>query len=306
MQTHLVSLDGIGPLHVTFENERDLTLFQGLPAQGLAVVGTRTPERRSRALMERAFEGLAGEPLVVISGIARGIDAWAHELALECGLPTIAVLGGGFEKFYPKENRALAERILGNGGLVVSEHPPEASPEPNRFKVRNRVIASLARAVWVVEAPFDSGALNTAWWARGLERDVYVTPSLPDDNRRSGNQKLLDSFQAEACWGFHSFGKTWLTLATKRPGQPSLRLARAAPMEELTPLAQECFSLLKSMVEDPEFDAAWFDRDRLIERLLAVSPNFTPGKIFLAFEELSSARRIRFTQGKILELEKGD
>jgi len=166
-------------------------LLTSLPANGLAIVGTRYPQRRSFQLLEKTMEELHGSDLVIVSGFARGIDSRAHELALEHGLKTIAVLGCGLNIDYPRENRALREKILENGGVVISPFETSLDPIPRNFLSRNRLIAYFAKAVWVVEAAAISGTLNTANHASELNRDLYATPSFPDDIFFEGNQKLL-------------------------------------------------------------------------------------------------------------------
>jgi DNA processing protein len=142
----------------------DLT---GLGRTCVAIVGTRaaTPYGRRLALQIAAELGRAG--CCILSGLALGIDAAAHEGALGAGAPTIGVLGSGHHRFFPRRNRPLAERILAGGGAVLSPYPPDQPAFRGQFLERNGVVAALADAVLVVEAPSRSGALNTAGWAAG-------------------------------------------------------------------------------------------------------------------------------------------
>jgi DNA protecting protein DprA len=191
-----------------------LELLARLPERGLAVVGTRSPQSRSLATTQRAIRLLQGSRLVVISGLALGIDACAHQTALEAGLPTIGVLGCGIERMYPPEHGALAARILENGGLIVSELEPEAEPIAFQFLRRNRLIAAWAKATWVVEAGVRSGALNTARWARDHGRACLATPGYPGDPALLGNQGLIDQHHALPFWGAHSLGSVWFELSS--------------------------------------------------------------------------------------------
>ncbi len=118
---------------------------------------------------------LAGAGLVVVSGMARGIDGEAHRGALEAGGTTVAVLGCGIERDYPAAHAELARRIAATG-LIVSEYPPGIEPAPWRFPARNRIIAGLARATVVVEARERSGALITADFALEEGREVFAVP----------------------------------------------------------------------------------------------------------------------------------
>lgn len=103
----------------------------------------------------------------IVSGLALGIDAAAHEGALDARAPTVGVIGGGHRRFFPGRNLELAERMLAAGGAVLSPYPPGEPARPGQFLQRNGIVAALSDAVLVVEAPERSGALNTAGWAAG-------------------------------------------------------------------------------------------------------------------------------------------
>ncbi len=166
-------------------------LIDRLPDYGFSVVGTRAPDRRSQFLVGENIKRLRGTPLIIISGMARGIDSCAHESALEVGLPTIAVLGCGIKRTYPPENIRLRKRIVEAGGLILSEFDPELEAFPGCFIQRNRLIAGMARATWIVQSGYRSGALNTAHSALKQGRTVFVTPSFPGDPSFLGNENLL-------------------------------------------------------------------------------------------------------------------
>lgn len=202
-------------------------LLAKLPELGLAIVGSRDCQPRSLQLVRQSLKTLRGFKLIIVSGLARGIDAQAHESAIDEGLPTIGVLGCGIDVSYPKENENLRQKILKAGGLIISEFPRDAPPKAHHFIQRNRLIAAWSKAVWVVEAGFRSGAINTATWTKRLERTCYVTPCYPGDLTLAGNQRLLESHQVnEGCvrayWGPQCLGETWLDLngflqVTKKP-----------------------------------------------------------------------------------------
>jgi DNA protecting protein DprA len=212
-------------LRILARDEVALEALERLPERGLGVVGTRHPQPRSLREIRRVLAGLAGRDFVIVSGFARGIDAAAHEAALELGLPTVAVLGAGFAFNYPSANASLRRRIIDAGGLLVTEFTDEEGPIAHQFIRRNRLIAHWTRATWVVEAASRSGALNTAHWAQRAHRTVYSTPGYPDDPTLAGNQKLLDDDAAQAVWGCHSFGSTWLELAAPRVETTAARTA---------------------------------------------------------------------------------
>jgi DNA protecting protein DprA len=166
-------------------------LFETLPACGFAVIGTRSPQHRSLELVRKSLEGLRGTGLVILSGFARGVDAAAHEAALDSGLNTLAIVGSGIDLDYPSGSIDLKQRIIAQGGMILSPFPDGTPPLRRNFTERNRLIALLSRAVWVVEGAAVSGTLNTASWASRMDRDLYATPAFPGDSFFSGNQKLL-------------------------------------------------------------------------------------------------------------------
>lgn len=210
-------------LHVQGKPEA-LGLLDRLRHRGLGVVGTREPQHRSRTLVRQVIGELRGRDLVVVSGFAKGIDAAAHEAALENGMPTVAILGCGLEVDYPRGHAELRLRILEAGGLIVSEFESGTEPYAGHFHRRNRLIAGWSAATWVVQAGFRSGALNTASWAARHDRIVYATPGFPGDPALAGNQRLIQHLSAETLHDSRDLASTWPELR----GGPSAR-ARPAP-----------------------------------------------------------------------------
>ncbi len=157
----------------------------------IAVVGSRHPTPYGRHAAAAYVEALSLADIASISGLARGIDSCAHRTSLESGVPTIAVLGSGLERMYPKEHRRLAEKIVRTGGLLVSEYPPFASAHPASFPRRNRLIAAFAEALLVVEAGRHSGSLITAEWALRYDRPIWAVPGPFDAVQSEGSHALL-------------------------------------------------------------------------------------------------------------------
>ena len=163
----------------------------------VGVVGTRRATQLGLAEARALGSALAAAGAVVVSGLALGIDGAAHRGALDAmerdpgAAPTVAVLGGAHDRLHPKAHGSLAEAIVAAGGAVVSEHPPGTDPQPHLFLRRNRLIVGLSRVLVVVEAGERSGALNTAWHAGNVGRDVLTVPARPTDRRRLGNLLLL-------------------------------------------------------------------------------------------------------------------
>ncbi len=157
----------------------------------VAVVGPRRPSAYGHRQAHRLSIGLARIGACIVSGLARGVDTVAHEAALEGGTRTIAVLGSGFGKLYPDENRPLAERIAAGRGAVISEFPFAAPPSAGTFPRRNRLVAALALATLVIEAGARSGALITARLTMEMGREVLVVPGPIDNPECFGSNKLI-------------------------------------------------------------------------------------------------------------------
>lgn len=168
------------------------------PLRSIAVVGTRRPSDTGRRLAGAIAAALAGAGATVVSGLAIGIDGAAHAAAMAAGGPTVAVLGGGHGRLYPRAHARLAETIATGGGAVVSELPPDAAPCPGTFPRRNRVISGLADAVVVVEAGERSGALITAHWALEQGRGCFLVPGSLDAPRSVGCNRFLREYPGEA------------------------------------------------------------------------------------------------------------
>jgi DNA processing protein len=167
----------------------DLELLQR-PA--VAVVGARACTDYGAHVARVLGRELAGAGVSVISGLARGVDAWAHRGALEPAVPatTIAVLGCGIDRDYPRAHSALAAQVAA-AGLIVSEYPPGVAPAPWRFPARNRIVAGLALATVVVEARERSGALITADLALEEGREVLAVPGEITSSLSCGTNALL-------------------------------------------------------------------------------------------------------------------
>jgi DNA processing protein len=159
-------------------------------AQAVAVVGSRRATPYGLRVARTLAGDLARAGMTIVAGLARGIDAAAHEAALEAGGRTLAVLGSGLLRPYPPEHIGLLERAAG-AGAVLSEFPLRAPPLPRHFPQRNRLIAALALAVVVVEATERSGALGTVRHALDLGRTVLAVPGPVDQETSRGTLRLL-------------------------------------------------------------------------------------------------------------------
>lgn len=156
----------------------------------VAIVGTRDPSEYAKRWTHRLASLLAKQGIVVVSGMAEGIDTQAHLGCLEANGPTIAIVGTGTDIAYPPRNEILHRQLLARG-LVVSEYPAGTAPQRAHFPRRNRLIAALSRATLVMEAPQRSGALITAYLANDYGREVYVLPGTLDNPRAAGCLGLM-------------------------------------------------------------------------------------------------------------------
>lgn len=163
----------------------------------LSIVGTRNATPRGKEICERIISDLAiGHPdLIVISGLAYGIDITAHKAALSNGLKTIGVLGHGFMTMYPHAHRSVAETISRSGGLLT-DFKSDTLPERNNFLRRNRIIAGLSDATVVIESGIKGGALITADMALSYNRDVFAVPGRPEDQWSGGCNSLIKNNKA--------------------------------------------------------------------------------------------------------------
>lgn len=159
----------------------------------LTVVGSRRHSTYGKMVCEKLIEKLAGYPIVIVSGMALGIDAIAHESALRAGLLTIAVPGSGLSPsvLYPKSNFKLSRKIVESGGCLLSEFEPEFKATNWSFVQRNRIGAGLADAVLLIEAEEKSGTLTTARMATDYNREVLVIPGNINSPTSKGTNELL-------------------------------------------------------------------------------------------------------------------
>ncbi len=180
----LAALKRLAGLHVAGS-------LAGLGRPSVAIVGSRAPSEAGRRLARQAAEDLGRAGCCIVSGLAHGIDGAAHAGALAAGAATIGVLGGGHRCFFPRGNRALAERMLAAGGAVVSPFGPNEPARPPQFLQRNAIVAALADGIVIVEAAARSGSLNTAGWAANMGLPVFAFPGDVDRPKVAGCLALI-------------------------------------------------------------------------------------------------------------------
>lgn len=196
----------------------------------VAVVGTRRPSNYGRQVAEDLSHGLAERGVVVVSGMALGIDGLAHKGALEAGGRTIAVLGNGLDVAYPSENRRLQQQVAQNGALI-SEFPVQTKPDRFNFPQRNRIISGLCLGTLVVEAADKSGALITAKYALDQNRELFAVPgNIISKVSRGTNNLVKQGANVVTCVDDIIEALPWYT---KKLVQPTRRQERAV-MQELS------------------------------------------------------------------------
>ncbi|MBN2096260.1 DNA-processing protein DprA [Candidatus Peregrinibacteria bacterium] len=165
--------------------------------KSLGVVGTRDITDYGRLTTEKFVSDLTANGFVIVSGLALGVDACAHETTLKNKGVTVAVLGSGIDRVYPAANRYLAEKILEKGGAVLSEYPLGTPAMQHHFPMRNRIISGLSRGVLIVEGGVKSGALITARYALEQGREVFAIPNNITKTGLSGTNHLIRRSEAK-------------------------------------------------------------------------------------------------------------
>lgn len=157
----------------------------------IGIVGSRKCTPYGKKVAELFSKELALRDVVIISGMAVGIDTVSHETCLKCRGKTIAILGSGFNKIYPKENKRLFEEILNSDGLILTEYPPDTEKRKEHFRKRNRIISGLSKGIIVVETKKTSGTTITANWALKQNKKLFVVPNDIFSETSEGCHNLL-------------------------------------------------------------------------------------------------------------------
>lgn len=263
-----------------------------LSRPSIAVVGTRHPTPYGSGMAEMLARELASRKLVILSGMARGIDAQAHRGALAAKAPTVAVWGTGVDVIYPKENKSLAENILATGGAILSEQRLGSFPAPQNFPRRNRILSGMSIGVLVVEAGEHSGTRITARCALEQNRDVYAVPgNVTTKNAWGPNTLIKQGAKLVATWE-----DVWEELPTQIRQELEEELGFASPdgvaaslLEEL-PLEEHQKVVLGKLRHDEALQL-----DELIETL---DSELSSSEIFTALFQLELSGRIKQLPGK--------
>ncbi|TCK73890.1 DNA-processing protein DprA [Acidipila rosea] len=263
-----------------------------LARPSIAVVGTRHPSLYGSGMAEMLSRDLAHRGLIILSGMARGIDTAAHKGSIAAKRPTIAVWGTGIDVIYPKENKALAEQIIAGGGAIVSECPLGTFPAPQNFPRRNRLLSGMSVGVLVVEAGENSGTRVTARCALEQNRDVYAVPgNVTTKNAWGPNTLIKQGAKLTATWE-----DVWEDLPTQirveveeREGIASEGQAAASLFAE-APLPASEARILSLLRPDESLQL-----DEIMEKL---ESELSSSEVFTAMFELELAGRVRQLPGK--------
>jgi DNA processing protein len=263
-----------------------------LKQPGIAMVGTRHPTPYGSGMAERLACDLAAQGLVIISGMARGVDTASHRGAITAKGKTVAVFGTGVDVIYPKENSRLADQILALGGALISEFPMGTAAFPQNFPIRNRIISGMSVGVLVLEAAEYSGTRITARCALEQNRDVFAVPgNVTNKNSWGPNTLIKQGAKLVATWE-----DVWedlppeVKLALTPPPSPESGASTSAslfPNDDLPPHERKILSVLKA-------DEATHI-DELVEKL---ENEMSSSEIFAALFELELNGKVRQMSGK--------
>lgn len=259
---------------------------------GIAMVGTRHPTPYGMGMAERMACDLAARNLVIFSGLARGVDTFAHRGAISAKGKTVAIFGTGVDVVYPKENSRLADQILNLGGALISEFPLGTFAAPQNFPIRNRIISGISLGVLVVEAAEYSGTRITARCALEQNREVFAVPgNVTNKNSWGPNTLIKQGAKLVATWEdvWEELPANVRLTLTPELGAESPAGHTASLFEEpsLSPHEKKIYRVLKA-------DEAQH-LDEIIEKL---EPEMSSSEIFAALFELELAGKVKQLPGK--------
>ncbi|HZR64077.1 MAG TPA: DNA-processing protein DprA [Terriglobales bacterium] len=265
---------------------------ESLAKPGIAVIGTRHPTPYGMGISERLAGDLASRGLVIISGLARGVDTFAHRGAVSAKGKTVAVFGTGVDVVYPKENSRLADQILSLGGALISEFPLGTFAAPQNFPIRNRIISGMSFGVLVVEAAEYSGTRITARCALEQNREVFAVPgNVTNKNSWGPNTLIKQGAKLVATWEdvWEELPADVRLALTSETGAESPGAQTASLFEEpsLSPHEKKIYRVLRA-------DEA-MHLDEIIEKL---EPELSSSEIFAALFELELAGKVKQLPGK--------
>lgn len=258
----------------------------------IAVVGTRQPTPYGAGMAEMLSRDLAANGLIIVSGMARGVDTVAHKGALEAGKPTVAIWGTGVDVIYPKENKSLAEKIIATGGAIISELPLGTFPAPQNFPRRNRILSGISVGVLVVEGGEFSGTRVTARCALEQNREVFAVPGNVTNKQAWGPNTLIKQGA--------KLTATWEDVWDDLPTDVRVELADLSIVASPEPVTASLFNdKAASSAEEALLRVLRHDEALQMEEILdKMEGALTSSEVFTALFELELAGRIRQFPGK--------
>ncbi len=257
----------------------------------VAMVGTRRPSAYGSSVAHRLAHDLAERQLVVVSGLARGIDSASHRGALEAKGRTVAVLGSGIDVIYPRENKRLADEIE-KSGAVISEFPLGTGPTPENFPIRNRIISGLSLGVVVVEAAEYSGSLITARLAVDQSREVFAVPGNITSAQSFGPNHLLKQGA--------KLVDQWMDVIEEFPAEVRMQLLPPAEASDGEPMSVQAATLFTASLTPEQqavFEVLRADQALFVDEIVSASKAPHP-RVLAALLELEMNGLIRQLPGK--------
>jgi len=198
----------------------------------VAIVGTRQPSEHGKLVCEEIVEGLKAYNVLIVSGLAFGVDVTAHRRASALDLPNFGVLGHGLGSIYPSQHRSVAQRMIENGGLI-SEYPHDVKPDREHFPMRNRVISGLSDLVLVVESGVRGGSMITVDCAERQGREIFAVPGRPQDAKSAGCNALIKNERAKLAETAHDIALKMRWDELGQPKQTQAQLFSSLDPEEI-------------------------------------------------------------------------
>jgi DNA processing protein len=250
----------------------------------VAIVGTRNATDYGKKICNDLVEGLKESGVLIVSGLAYGIDAASHKAALKYGLPTVGVVGHGLDSIYPPENNSLAQKMLDNGGLLT-DFTSETKLAPENFPKRNRIIAGLSDAIIVVESKVSGGAIITADIAFSYNREVFAVPGRSDDTYSHGCNKLIRQNKAGLIQSADDLLQSLGWTDTKKKKKPQVQL-----FQDLKPQEETIVKVLQAQGAPMHIDD------------IALQANLSPGNLSTHLLTLEFAGILKSHPGKMYSL----
>lgn len=228
----------------------------------VAIVGTRNITDYGRKICKNLITSFRNQNIVVVSGMAFGVDVYIHRLCLENGVPTVGVLGHGFNYMYPAQHRTIASQIMQNGGLIT-EFLPDVHPDKIHFPMRNRIIAGVSDATIVVESGSKGGSLITADLANGYNREVFAFPGRIDDEHSKGCNQLIKNNRAILINSGEEFMEmmNWKSIGFRSTNTKVVSPSLFDKAEQLSDAEKRVFAYIRKKKEVPKDELMYLFND---------------------------------------------